>query len=119
MLVSPSKFSTSMLRPARISDSADGFNRKMRGTFVEVTVFTGTEMNERQNEVAEALCWLRMLMMAVTDLHWLEVLLISSFSDFGALSAEPHSARKTSALECFMIGTIRTKYQGGGWFLRR
>lgn len=108
--MSPSKFLKSTLLPAKISNSADDSNRKTKGTFVEVTVFTGIEMNELQNEVAEALCWLRLLMMAVTELHWFGLLLTSSFSSFGALSTEPHRARKTSTLKYFIIENTRIEY---------
>lgn len=70
-------------------------------------------MYELQNEVAEALCWLRMLMMAVTDLHWSELLLTSSFSDFGALSTELDSARMANTMEYFMIRNVwRNSHEG-------
>ena len=60
-------------------------------------------MNELQNDVAGALCWLRILMIAATDLHWLALLILSSFPDLGASSAEPPMTRRQRIMQTFMI----------------
>lgn len=71
----------------------------------EVTVFTGTEMKELQNDVAEALYWLRTLIMTVTALHSSTFLILRSFSGAGALNAEPLNAkRRLRAVKGRMIG---------------
>ena len=50
-------------------------------------------MNELQKEVAEALYWLRILIMTVTALHSSTPLILRSFSGAGAPRADPLRAR--------------------------
>lgn len=50
-------------------------------------------MKELQKEVAEALYWLRILIMTVTALHSSTSLILRSFSGAGALRADPLRAR--------------------------
>lgn len=56
----------------------------------EVTVF---ERKELQKDVAEALYWLRTLMMTVTALHSSRFLALRSFSVAGALMTNPLIAK--------------------------
>ena len=72
-------------------------------TFVEVTVLIGIELNELQNEVAEALYWLRMPMMTVTALHSSTLPISRSFPGFDALSAEPPSVSQERIAKDLMI----------------
>lgn len=72
-------------------------------------------MNELQNEVAEAWYWLRTLMMAVTALHSFTLLISRSFSEFGALSAEPPSARRERTAKDLMIDSNYGAKDIGQW----
>ena len=91
----------------RISNVSPGslLARSKSRAVAEVTVFTGTEMKELQNDVAEALYWLRTLIMTVTALHSSTFLILRSFSGAGALNAEPLNAkRRLRAVKGRMIG---------------
>ena len=74
----------------------------MMRTLVEVTVLTGIEMNELQKEVAGALYWLRMLIMAVTEARPFALLALSSFSGLGAHRADPHKVKRENTVKLFM-----------------
>ena len=61
-------------------------------------------MKELQKEVAEALYWLRILIMTVMALHSSTFLTFRSFSGAGALSVEPLRAkRKDRVMKGLMV----------------
>ena len=90
----------------RISNVSPGslLARSKSRAVAEVTVLTGIE-KELQNDVAEALYWLRTLIMTVTALHSSTFLILRSFSGAGALNAEPLNAKRgLRAVKGRMIG---------------
>jgi hypothetical protein len=77
---------------------------------VEVAVLTGIERNELQNEVAGALYWLRILMMAVTALHSSRLLMSRCGPEFGALKVELSSARSGKSVDNFIMACTRVTW---------
>lgn len=67
-------------------------------TTTEVVVLTGIEMNELQNEMAEALYWFRTLTIEVTSSH-----LFESVAEVEALSTEQLNARRVKVVKDRMM----------------